>query len=218
MKKVSEPTVGRLSHYLRWLATLTTTGVDTVSSEELATNSGTTAAQVRKDLSLFGTFGKRGRGYEVAGLEARLRSILGLERRWPVALVGAGRIGAALFGYESFRDQGFYIEAVFDADPGKVGAIWNGVEVQPDSALETVLAERNIQMAVVAVPARAAQAVVDRLVTSGVRGILNFAPLRLDVPASVVVKSVDMTVEMERLSYALTRAAGRGGEGAPNRN
>jgi redox-sensing transcriptional repressor len=215
MKKVSEPTVGRLSHYLRWLTQLSASEVATVSSEDLARNSGTTAAQVRKDLSRFGTFGKRGLGYDVPELEARLRSILGLERRWPVALVGAGRIGAALFGYESFRTQGFYIEAVFDADPGKVGAMWNGVEVQPDSALEAVLAERGIQMAVVAVPAGAAQPVVDRLVTAGVRGILNFAPLRLDVPASVVVKSVDMAVEMERLSYALTRAEGGTG---PNRN
>jgi redox-sensing transcriptional repressor len=215
MKKVSEPTVGRLSHYLRWLTQLSASGVATVSSEDLARNSGTTAVQVRKDLSRFGTFGKRGLGYDVPELEARLRSILGLERRWPVALVGAGRIGAALFGYESFRTQGFYIEAVFDADPGKVGAMWNGVEVQPDSALEAVLAERGIQMAVVAVPAGAAQPVVDRLVTAGVRGILNFAPLRLDVPASVVVKSVDMAVEMERLSYALTRAEGGTG---PNRN
>jgi redox-sensing transcriptional repressor len=216
MKKVSEPTVGRLSLYLRWLMTLSTSGVGTVSSEELARRSGTTAAQVRKDLSLFGTFGKRGLGYAVPELERRLRSILGLEHRWPVALVGAGRIGAALFGYESFRAQGFNIEAVFDADPAKAGERWNGVEVQPDTLLEEVLRDREIEIAVVAVPAAAAQAVADRLVRAGVRGILNFAPLRLDVPSSVVVKSVDMTVEMERLSYALTRKAAGGNVGARN--
>jgi redox-sensing transcriptional repressor len=205
MKKVSESAVGRLSLYLRLLVAMAEAGVRTVSSEELASRSGTTAAQVRKDLSQFGTFGKRGLGYSVADLVERLRGILGLERRWPVALVGAGRIGAALFSYETFRQQGFNIEAVFDSDPAKVGARWNGVRVQADAELESVLAARGIELAVVAVPASAAQAVVDRLVRAGVRGILNFAPTRLDVPPSVVVKSVDMTVEMERLSYALTR-------------
>jgi redox-sensing transcriptional repressor len=204
MKKISEPTIGRLSVYLRLLASLRDAGERTVSSEGLARRSGTTSAQVRKDLSLFGTFGTRGIGYSVSELESTLRAILGLERRWPVALVGAGRIGAALFGYESFRRQGFHIEAVFDADPGKVGSQWQGLEVQSESRLEAVLGERGIEIAVVAVPANAAQRVVDRLVRAGVRGILNFAPTRLDVPSRVVVKSVDMTVEMERLSYALT--------------
>jgi redox-sensing transcriptional repressor len=205
MKKVSEPAIGRLSLYLRWLAGLTEAGVRTISSEDLAVPCGTTAAQVRKDLSLFGSFGKRGLGYPVPELEAHVRSILGLGRRWPVALVGAGRIGTALLGYESFRRQGFYIEAVFDSDPAKVGKRWNGLEVQSDESLESVVAEREIEIAVVAVPGAEAQAVVDRLVTAGIRGILNFAPTRLDVPSSVVVKSVDMTVEMERLSYALTQ-------------
>lgn len=205
MKKVSEPTIGRLSLYLRLLITLSDAGVGTVSSGDLAAQCGTTAAQVRKDLSLFGSFGKRGLGYSVPELEARVRSILGLERRWAVALVGAGRIGSALFGYESFRRQGFYIDAVFDVDPAKIGLSWNGQEVQASSAMECVLSDRGIEIAVVAVPASEAQAVVDRLVAAGIRGILNFAPTRLDVPSSVVVKSVDMTVEMERLSYALTR-------------
>ena len=204
MKKVSEPTIARLSLYLRLLMELSQAGVPTVSSEELASRSGTTAAQVRKDLSLFGTFGKRGLGYSVQELEGRLRSILGLEGRWGVALVGAGRIGRALFGYENFRRQGFFIEAVFDADPEKVGQRWNGLEVQPDEALEPVLAEQDIQIAVLAVPARAAQTVADRLVACGIRGILNFAPTQLEVPPGVVVRSVDMAVEMEGLSYALT--------------
>jgi len=205
MKKVSEPTIGRLSLYLRLLSGLMETGVRTVSSEELASRGGTTAAQVRKDLSLFGTFGKRGLGYSVVELETRIRTILGLGRRWPVALVGAGRIGAALFGYESLRTQGFCIDAVFDADPAKVGMRWNGLEIQSDARLEGVVAERRIEIAVLAVPASVAQEMADRLVEAGVRAILNFAPTRLDVPSSVVVKSVDMTLEMERLSYALVR-------------
>ena len=204
MKKVSEPTISRLSLYLRLLMELTDAGVGTVSSEELASRSGTTAAQVRKDLSLFGTFGTRGRGYSVEELETRLRSILGLEQRWGVALVGAGRIGRALFGYENFRRQGFFIEAVFDRDPDKVGQRWNGLVVQADDELERVLAERSIQIAVVAVPARVAQSVADRLVRAGIEGILNFAPVQLEVPSSVVVRTVDMALEMEGLSYALT--------------
>jgi redox-sensing transcriptional repressor len=214
MKKASDPAIGRLSVYLRFLTVLSDAGVRTVSSGELASQCGGTAAQVRKDLSLFGTFGKRGLGYSVCDLEGRIRSILGLESRWPVALVGAGRIGAALFGYETFRQQGFTIEAVFDADPAKVGTVWNGVEVQSEAKLEEVLRTGRIRLAVVAVPAAAAQKVVDRLVRAGVRGILNFAPVALDVPESVVVKSVDMAVEMERLSYALSRSmeAGVGGE------
>ena len=206
MKKVSEPTIGRLSRYLRLLVELKEADVETVSSEELATESGTTAAQVRKDLSLFGTFGKRGLGYRVDELESRIRSILGLETRWPVALIGAGRIGAALFGYETFRQQGFHIDAVFDADPEKVGQRWGDLAVQPDAVMEEVVAERGIEIAVLAVPESAAQAVVDRLVGAGVRGILNFAPTQLDVPVDVVVRSVDMALEMEGLSYALTNA------------
>ncbi len=211
MKKASEPTIARLSLYLRLLTEMGEAGVGTVSSEELARRSGTSAAQVRKDLSLFGTFGKRGLGYGVTDLEQHLRSILGLERRWGVALVGAGRIGAALLGYENFRHQGFDFRAVFDTDPSKVGQRWNGLVVEPDSELERVLSDREIEIAVVAVPARNAQGVVDRLVGCGVRGILNFAPTRLEVPEGVWVKTVDMTVEMEGLSYALTQGGAEDG-------
>jgi redox-sensing transcriptional repressor len=210
MTKVSEPTIGRLSLYLRLLEELDASEVATISSGELADRTGTTAAQVRKDLSLFGTFGKRGLGYSVAELESQLRTILGLEHRWGVALVGAGRIGAALFGYESFREQGFYIDAVFDADPAKVGQRWDGLEVEPDAALETVVRDRGIEIGVIAVPADAAQRAVDRLVSAGVRGILNFAPTQLTVPPEVELKTVDMTVEMEKLSYALTHGTEAG--------
>ncbi|MEJ2216595.1 MAG: redox-sensing transcriptional repressor Rex [Gemmatimonadota bacterium] len=213
MKKVSEPTIGRLSVYLRLLGKLDAEGVGTVSSGELAMRAGTTAAQVRKDLSLFGTFGKRGMGYVVTDLVACLRSILGLERTWHVAVVGAGRIGAALFGYEAFRERGFHIEAVFDTDVMKVGQRWGAVVVAADRDMERVLQERNIQIAVVAVPVPAAQSVVDRIVSAGVRGILNFAPTQLDVPEGVALKSVDMAMEMEGLSYALSRQLGGDGAG-----
>jgi redox-sensing transcriptional repressor len=202
-KKVSQSTVGRLSLYLRLLTELQQEGQRTLSSEELASRGGTTAAQVRKDLSLFGTFGKRGTGYSIPELVSALRSILGLEYRWKVALVGAGKIGAALLGYQDFRRQGFYIEAVFDSDRSKVGEQRDGVVVRWDGELDEALRTEGIDIVIVAVPAEAAQAVVDRVVAAGVRAILNFAPVKLHVPAEVALKSVNMALELEGLSYAL---------------
>jgi redox-sensing transcriptional repressor len=215
VRKVSESTVGRLSLYLRLLSELQGEGIRTLSSETLAQRCGTTAAQVRKDLSLFGTFGKRGQGYTVEELISALRSILGLERRWRVALVGAGRIGAALLGYQDFRKQGFFIEAVFDTDPAKIGQRRHGVAVLPDEALDRVLAEQGIDIVIVAVPAEAAQLVVDRVVAAGVRAILNFAPTKLNVPPGVALKNVNMAVELEALSYALANSGRRGRRAAP---
>jgi redox-sensing transcriptional repressor len=202
-KAVPESTVGRLSMYLRLLSELDEEGVNTISSEDLARRAGTTAAQVRKDFSFFGTFGKRGLGYAVPELRASLRSILGLERPWRVALVGAGKIGGALFAYQDLRRQGFNIEAVFDTDPHKVGLRWNGLVVRPDAELEESLQLDDIDIVIIAVPAEAAQCVVDRVVASGVRALLNFAPTKLHVPAGVTLKNVNMAVEMEGLSFAL---------------
>jgi redox-sensing transcriptional repressor len=206
-KKVSESTVTRLSMYLRLLQELSAEGVSTLASDELAARCGVSAAQVRKDLSLFGTFGKRGMGYAVLELQSALRRILGLERRWRVALVGAGRIGAALMGYQDFRRQGFDIVAVFDADPAKVGREWEGQVVQGDEAIAAGL--KGIDIAIVAVPAEAAQAVVERVVGAGVRAILNFAPTKLEVPPHVTVKTVNMALELEGLSYALVNDTAR---------
>jgi redox-sensing transcriptional repressor len=205
MKKVSESTVARLSVYLRLLTELSAAGVTTLASEELAQRCGTSAAQVRKDLSFFGTFGKRGLGYSVPELTAALRGILGLERRWRVALIGAGKIGAALMAYQDFRHQGFDIVAVFDADAAKVGTEWQGLEVQSDADLVAGL--KGIEIAIVAVPAAAAQEVVNRVVAAGVRAILNFAPTKLNVPEDVAVKTVNLALELEGQSYALVNAA-----------
>lgn len=205
-KKVSDSTVSRVSLYLRVLSELAAEGRDTLSSEELARRCQTSAAQVRKDLSSFGTFGKRGRGYAVAELITALRGILGLERRWRVALVGAGKIGAALLAYQDFVRQGFDIVAVVDADPAKVGTKWNGQIVRPESELDALL-RRGIDIVIVAVPAEAAQGVVDRVVGAGVRAILNFAPTKLKVPEHVAVKTVNMALELEGLSYALANEA-----------
>lgn len=202
MKKVSESAVSRLSVYLRELTELAGQGVSTLSSEDLARRCQTSAAQVRKDLSFFGTFGKRGRGYSVPELTRALRRILGLERRWRVALVGAGKIGAALLAYQDFHRQGFDVVAVIDADPAKIGREWNGCTVRADAELEAVLGA-GIDIVIVAVPAEVAQDVVDRVVAAGVRAVLNFAPTKLKVPSHVTVKSVNMAQELEALSYAL---------------
>ena len=205
-RKISETTVRRLSLYLRILEEVERAGTDTISSEELAERAGTTAAQVRKDLSLFGSFGKRGLGYAVAQLAYGLRDILGLNRSWRVALVGAGRIGSALFEYPGFRKRGFEIVAVLDADPGKLGTAWGGIPVRDISELEGVLASERIDIVILALPAEAVPEVLNRVVAAGVRGILNFAPMQLRVPPGVAVQDVNMVMELEALSFALSQA------------
>jgi len=202
--RISESTVRRLSLYLRYLQEAQARGEETISSEALASRGGTTSAQVRKDLSVFGSFGKRGLGYSVAELLRAVEEILGLHRRWRVALVGAGKIGSALFSYRNFQRRGFDIVAVFDADREKVGSVWGELLVRPDSEMERVFREEQIEIVVIAVPADAAQGVVDRVVEAGVQGILNFAPVRLKVPEFVELRSVDMVVEMEGLTFALS--------------
>lgn len=203
-RKVSDSTVRRLSHYLRSLEQLGVGDARTVSSEDLARDAGTTAAQVRKDLSHFGSFGKRGLGYAVSDLADHLREILGLSRVWRVALLGAGRIGSALFEYADFRRRGFHIVSVFDADPSKVGASWEGVIVRHSDELERVARDEGLEVLILAVPAEVAQALVERAVAAGVRGVLNFAPVQLRVPAGVAVQDVDMVMELEALAFELT--------------
>ena len=208
-RRISDSTVRRLSHYLRALEEMEAARATTVSSDQLAEQGGTTAAQVRKDLSQFGSFGKRGLGYSVAELAGRLRRILGVDRSWRVALVGAGRIGSALFEYPSFAARGFQCVAVVDADPAKVGTRWGDVVISPASSLEGVIRERRVDLVIIAVPARAAQEVADRAVAAGARGILNFAPTQLRVPDEVPVTDVNLVMEMEALSFAITKGGAR---------
>jgi redox-sensing transcriptional repressor len=204
MRKIAESTVRRLSLYLRFLEEFQGQGIATISSEALAMRGGTTSAQVRKDLSFFGSFGKRGLGYSVPELVGKLRDILGLKRTYRVIVVGAGKIGSALALYQGFGQRGFHVAAVYDADPGKIGAAdWNGVAVRDVRELEQDLARAPVDIAILATPAMAAAQVADRLVQAGVRAILNFAPVQLDVPPTVVVKYVNMAMELEALSYAL---------------
>jgi redox-sensing transcriptional repressor len=204
MPKVAESTVRRLSLYLRFLEEFEEQGTATVSSEALASRGGTTSAQVRKDLSFFGSFGKRGLGYQVAELANRLRQILGLGGRYSVALVGAGKIGTALFEHHGFRDRGFDIVAIFDRDPEKIGSVWNGIEVSDVAELEHTLTATAVDIAILVTPADAAQGIADRLVRLGIKAILNFAPVQLNVPREIAVRTVNLVLELEALSYALT--------------
>ena len=207
-KKISESAVRRLSLYLRILEHMECGGESTVSSEELAKHSDTTAAQVRKDLSLFGSFGKRGLGYNVGELGLRIRKILGLDRRWKVALVGVGRIGSALVEYGGFQERGYDIAAILDVDPSKVGERWADLTVMDIAEFESIVEERDIEIVILAVPVEAVPVVMDRVTGAGVLGILNFAPTTLRVPEGVTVKDVNMVMELEALSFALSREEG----------
>ena len=178
-------------------------GRRTISSQGLAHESGVTSAQVRKDLSYFGNFGKRGLGYGVARLRKEIRLILGLNRRWKVALVGAGNIGSALYAYKEFRRQGFDIVAVFDVSPDRVGQRWRDLAIRHVDDLAAEAARLEIEIGVIAVPARSAQAVADRLVAAGMRGILNFAHRRIQIPAGVALRTVNLSIELESLAFAI---------------
>jgi redox-sensing transcriptional repressor len=198
-------TIHRLSVYTRCLLQLEEDGVKTISSQEMADRFNLNSAQVRKDLAYFGEFGVRGIGYYVAGLKAELQRILGLDRQWPVVLVGFGNLGSALFHYKGFGRQGFRIAAIVDDDPAKVAREVDSVPVVHSRDLAREAKARGIQIAIVAVPAESAQAVTDQLVGAGIRAILNFAPARLKVPREVRLQNVDLSIELETLSFYLAQ-------------
>lgn len=202
-KHIAESTVRRLSLYLRVLEQAATRGQQTISSDALAENGGTTSAQVRKDLSFFGSFGKRGRGYDVAELVSQISEILGLGREWKVYIVGAGKIGAALVSYRGFSQRGFRVLGIYDNNPQLVGRMIDGVGVRSMSQLEHDAAREIPDIAVITVPAEHAQTVADLVVSAGIRAIMNFAPAPIHVPSTVTVKSVNMALELEGLAYAL---------------
>ena len=204
MKRIAESTVRRLSIYLRFLEEFEDRGLTTVSSEELARRGGTTSAQVRKDLSFFGSFGKRGLGYSVPELSAALREILGLGREWKVVIIGAGKIGAALAQYRGFRQRGYNIIGVYDANPDKIGRSLEGIEIRDMARFEADVAAERPEIAVIAIPAEGAQEVLDRIVRTGIKAVLNFAPVQLHAPSDVTVKAVNMAMELEGLSFALS--------------
>ena len=202
---ISRATVDRLPLYFRTLRLIKSEGSDIVSSEELGRRIGVTPEQIRKDLAGFGAFGKKGVGYHVGELLNNIGVILGIDRRWNIGIVGIGHLGWALANYRNFASMGFHLAALFDQNPALVGQVISGVEVGSVSEMETVIADRNIQIGVITVPAAEAQTIADRMVAAGVHGIWNFAPVRIRVPDSVQLVSEDLSVGLTTLSYHLRR-------------
>jgi redox-sensing transcriptional repressor len=204
--QVSELTTNRLALYLWCLNVMEAAGRKTVSSQAMAHQLNLNAAQIRKDLAYFGEFGVRGLGYHVKELKRHLREILGLDRRHRVAIMGAGNLGLALADYPGFRQEGFEIAGLFDSEPSKIGSrSKGGVRIHDIRALRRFSVRRRVDIAVIAVPASAAQSVVDRVVAAGIKAILNFSPGTVHVPPQVKVKGVDLTVSLESLSFYLTQ-------------
>lgn len=207
-KLAPKAVVGRVSLYLRQLESFQRQGHTTISSSQLGAALAINNAQVRKDLAFFGQFGYPGIGYRIEELIAALRRILGIDRDWPLALVGLGNLGRALLKYRGFRSRGFHIVALFDNDPQKVGKTHDGMVVEPLDAMPKVIAARNVSLAVLSVPAEAAQRVADQMVGCGILGILNFAPVPLTVPPSISVVAVDLSVQLEHLAYKVQNTQG----------
>ncbi len=195
--------ISRLPVYLRALERLSQEGQEVTSSHELGKRLGISSAQIRKDLSHFGGFGKQGTGYRIAYLKEQLRQVLNVERDWEVALIGAGDLGNAVARYRGFSNRGFHIACVFDSAPDKVGKSIGEFLILPLDNLHTVITERGIKIAMVAVPAEAAQSVADTLIAAGVRAILNYAPINLNVPDNVHVQYIDPVIHLQRMTYYL---------------
>lgn len=203
MKKIPDSTVERLAKYLRALEFFEKEEKFSISSEELADSDGITSAQVRKDLSHFGTFGKRGYGYRTGELKRQIQMILGLTERWNMAIVGVGNIGRALINFNDFKRYGFYIRAVFDNDDNKIGLDYYGHTVHAMSTFQQRIQHLNVQIGVIAVQAEYAQTVANLMVDSGIKAIMNFAPKSLRVPNDVVIRNQNIAIGLETLSFYL---------------
>jgi redox-sensing transcriptional repressor len=200
--------IDRLPLYTRALSALETEGREVVSSQELGTRLGVTPAQIRKDLSYFGRFGKQGRGYNVRKLLDELQRILGLDRQWRMALVGVGKLGRAILGYEGFAPQGFRIVEAFDTDEKRVGERFNSLTVRSADDLEGALTANPVDVGIVAVPAEIAQDVINTLVKCGVRAILNYAPIAAQVPRGVHLKRIEPVLALQSMTYYLKNSRG----------
>lgn len=201
--KIPEATITRLSVYSRYLATCDRRGIVTISSNEIAEGVGVSSAQVRKDLAYFGEFGTRGVGYNVKDLHHHIMKILGLNQKWPLVIVGAGNLGTALSMYGGFKERGFHVVGIFDDDPNKIGYKLNGVEVFPVNKLKEIASKEKAKIGVITVPAQAAQEVANQLIEAGVKALLNFAPIVLNVPPDIELRNVDLSVNLEILTFNL---------------
>ena len=203
--EIPDVVVRRLPIYARTLNYLLAEGARSVSSQELGERINVTAAQIRKDLSWFGEFGKQGIGYDVEKLLGHINRILGLTRDWPIVLVGLGYLGQAIARYEGFREKGLNIVGLFDADPAKIGTTIGDLRVSSDHEIGNIARQKEVKLAIVAVPANKAQDVVDRLVEAGVRAILNYAPIIVQVPEGVWVRHIDPVSLLHSMTYYLAR-------------
>ena len=204
LTEVPEVVVARLPQYVRILSQLLAEGAEVVSSQQLGEKLQVTPAQIRKDLSYFGRFGKQGRGYSVRHLLDQLKQILGLNTSWNVAVVGVGRLGRAILSYPGFTPDGFHLVAAFDNSPQMVGQTVDGLAVRPMEELDQVVTEKGISIAIVAVPSGHTQEVVDRLVECGVRAVLNYAPITPQVPEGVKIRNIDPVLSLQSMTYYLT--------------
>jgi redox-sensing transcriptional repressor len=195
--------VGRLPRYLQALEHMHNDGVHTTSSQELGSMIGISAAQIRKDLSQFGEFGRQGKGYAVSYLVGQLQHILKVNRIWDMALVGAGNLGHAITNYQGFRNHGFKVAMIFDTDPERIGQTFSGITVQDASQMIGVIKAQAIKVGMITVPVGSAQSVADDLVKAGVQAILNYAPITLSVPDNVNVQYIDPIIYLQRMTYYL---------------
>lgn len=200
-KEIPDIVVGRLPRYLQALEHMLRQSHQTTSSQELGEMIGISAAQIRKDLSQYGEFGKQGKGYSVAFLVEQLQQILKVNRLWDMALIGAGNLGHAIANYQGFSNHGFCIKQVFDADPLRIGTQMGGLTVLPASEMVAHIRKANIRIAMLTVPAAAAQAVTDDLIKAGIRSILNYAPITLVIPETVHVQYIDPIIYLQRMTY-----------------
>lgn len=212
VEKISELTTNRLSVYLRCLNELVAEGAKTISSDKLATRFHLNSAQIRKDLAYFGEFGVRGVGYYVEDLRQDLTKILGLEKEHCVAIIGAGRLGTALTDYYKFSQSNFTVAALFDADAEKIGQRVGGVEIFDIKDFPEVIERDKIDVAVIAVPAQFAQSVLEKVTTAGIKAVMNFAPTPLRAEDDVKLKTIDLTISLESLSYFLAQPNGSNGK------
>jgi len=203
ISEIPEPTIMRLTVYARCLTDLVKQNVQVVSSEKLANEAGVNAAQVRKDLSYLGSFGRRGVGYETNHLLNKISICLGLTKERSIVIVGVGKLGSALLGYQGFLEKGFKMVAAFDTDKRRIGSSIGGIEVIDLERVDEIIKKKNVEIGIIAVPAEAAQKVVDRLVVAGIKSILNFAPVVIKVPESILLRRVDLSSELEILSHYL---------------
>lgn len=206
--EIPEVVINRLPIYARALSQLAEAGETVVSSQALGEALDVTPAQIRKDLSYFGRFGKQGRGYNVPSLLAKLREILGLDRRWRVCIVGVGRLGQAIVEYGGFEPQGFTMAGAFDSNPDLVGKAVGRVVIRPVEELHGFLRNSRVDIGIVSVPAKVAQSMVDELVAGGIRAILNYAPIAAHVPEGVSIRHIDPVLAMQSMTFYLKRPAG----------